>query len=610
MSESTLAKKLFFSVLMALLIGTSAAASDLTIARGGRAAARIVVAETAGDVEREAASELGFFLHLVTGADFPVTQPRDWEDNRKPNAPPVIGNGRLLVGEIAALLADPGFKASALAPEEIVVKSVGDDLILAGGSPRATYYAVVTFLEDDLGIRWWTPSASRIPWKPTLKVGPVDRRYAPPLEYREPFWYTAFDDMWSARNKANGIRSGGDDSRGGRHVYEGFVHTFYVLVPPEVYFKDHPEWFSEINGRRTTQDAQLCLTNEDMRRELVKNLKERLRKNPKATIASVSQNDCFNPCTCPKCRAVDEEEGSPSGLLLRFVNAVAADVKDEFPDVAIDTLAYQYTRKPPKITKPAPNVIVRLCSIECSFAKPLDDPANKTFYDDLRGWSGVADRLFIWDYTTNFSHYIQPHPNYAVLGPNVNVFVANKVRGIFEQGAYQSWGSEMAEMRAWMLAKLLWNPKLDPASLRHEFIQGYYGPAAKPVEEYLGLLERAVAASGDPLGCYSPADARFLSLDTLTRSWAVLNKAEAKAAGSLEYRRRIERVKMPTAYVVLTRWDSLRKDAEAGKKTWPWPAERKDLLSWFLNACKAQDITKISEWQSLEDWAAKGGSSR
>ncbi|MFZ2052922.1 MAG: DUF4838 domain-containing protein [Candidatus Aminicenantales bacterium] len=179
--------------------------------------------------------------------------------------------------------------------------------------------------------------------------------------------------------------------------------------------------------------------------------------------------------------AVDGEEGSPSGSLLRFVNAVAADIEDEFPHITIDTLAYQYTRKPPRTTRPRPNVMVRLCSIECSFSVPLDDPRNRTFIDDLEEWSKVADRLFIWDYTTDFSNYIQPHPNYGVLGPNIRLFIKNNVRGVFEQGAYQSRGSEMAEMRAWMLAKLLWNPALDAARLREEFLEGYYGPSAGPV---------------------------------------------------------------------------------------------------------------------------------
>jgi hypothetical protein len=582
------------SVVLGLVV-SAPAWPGLTLARGGQAKVRIVVGAGASETERFAADELALFLHIVTGATFPVVG--------DPGEP----GGRLLVGLAAAKAAAPGLDGSALAQEEILVRSAGRDLVLAGGSPRATLYAVYTFLEDAVGCRWWTATASRMPRRPSLEIGAMDLRFKPPLEYREPFWYVAFDPVWAARNKANGVRAGADTLRGGHQVYEGFVHTFYGLIPPETYFAAHPEWFSEIDGKRTTDQAQLCLANEDMRRELVKNLKERLRANPAATIASVSQNDCFGNCTCPKCRAVDEEEGGPAGSLLRFVNAVAADIEPEFPGLAIDTLAYQYTRKPPRLVRPRPSVIVRLCSIECSFAKPLDDARNRAFFDDLAAWSKIAGRLYIWDYTTDFSHYVQPHPNYGVLAPNIRLFVRNNVRGVFEQGAYQSWGSEMAELRAWVLAKLLWDPRLDEGKLRGEFLAGYYGPAAGAVDEYLEGLERALSKSDDALGCYSPADAKFLSFETLARSWKILGSARHKARRSAEYGRRVLRASLPVAYTVLARWEPLREDARRAGKAWPWPETRERFLDWFLEAARAEDVTMISEWQTFADWAAKGG---
>ncbi|MDD8027060.1 MAG: DUF4838 domain-containing protein [Acidobacteriota bacterium] len=576
------------------LLGAAAAIplrADVTIARGGRAEARIVVAADATETERFAASELALFLHLVTGADFVV-------GTESGNA----AGSRLFVGEGAARAADPGFPAD-LAAEEIFVAAKGSDVFLAGGSPRGTLYAVYTFLEDTVGCRWWTKTASTLPSKPTLRLGGFVMRSRPAFEYREPYWYEAFDPVWAARNKANGIQAGGGDREGGRQVYQGFVHTFYTLIPPDKYFADHPEWFSEIGGKRTGQDAQLCLTNEEMRRELVANLRLLLRQNPKATIASVSQNDCAGYCTCPACRAVDAEEGGPAGSLLRFVNAVAADLEGEFPNVAFDTLAYQYSRKPPRLVRPRPNVIVRLCSIECSFARPLDDPRNKAFFEDLEGWAKIAGRLYIWDYTTNFSHYVQPHPNYSVLAPNLRLFASHNVQGVFEQGAYQSWASEMAELRSWVLAKLLWNPNLDPARLRREFLDGYYGPAADKVEAYLTLMEKALARSGDALGCYSPAEAKFLSLDVLRKGWSILESAERKARLD-EYCRRVRIARLPVAYVVLARWDELKKSAGSG---WPWGHDRAVLLDWFLKETRASGATHISEWQSLDDWAVKGG---
>jgi hypothetical protein len=572
--------------------------SGVVIAKRGKAVAGIVVAADAGETERWAADELSFFLCFVTGGQIPIV------------VDPAPFQNRLLVGEGAVRLADPGFDARTLEPEDVLVQTKGRDLILVGGSPRGTLYAVYTFLEDVVGCRWWTRSAQFVPRKRSLAIPPLHLRYSPPLEYREPFWFVAFDPVWAARNKVNGIRAGGDDIRGGRHVYEGFVHSFYSLIPPEKYFDAHPDWFSEVNGKRTFENAQLCLTNEDMRRELVKNLKQRLRDNPKASIASVSQNDCYNNCTCSRCRQVDEEEGSPSGSLLRFVNAVAADIEDEFPDITIDTLAYQYSRKPPRTTRPRANVMVRLCSIECSFCVPLDDPRNQAFLDDLEGWSKVAERLFIWDYTTDFSNYIQPHPNYGVLGPNIRLFIKNNVRGVFEQGAYQSWGSEMAELRAWMLAKLLWNPKLDAAKLRREFLEGYYGPSAGHISSYLSLLEKAVEEAGDHLGCFSPPDAKFLSLDSMVKAWRILSEAENKARGNAVLLKRVRLAQMPVVYVALTRWDAFQKEAQESGLKWPWPRSRRELLDGFLETARSEDVTMISEGQTLEQWADRGGRAR
>jgi hypothetical protein len=594
---------LIATVALSVLWPTRASGQGV-IAEKGKPKAVIVVAADAGRVEKYAADELAFFLHFMVGAPVSSAVAGSAEAGAVP------GSSRLLVGEGAVRLVDPGFRSAALKAEEIIVRSQGSDLILAGGSPRGTLYAVYTFLEDVLGCRWWTPTAWHVPRRPSLTVPSVAIRYAPPLEYREPFWFTAFDPEWAARNKANGTRAGGDDVRGGRHVYEGFVHTFYALIPPADYFDAHPEWFSEIKGVRTRENAQLCLTNEAMRQELVRNLKLRLRDNPAATIASVSQNDCQNNCACPLCRAVDEEEGSPAGSLLRFVNAVAADIEKEFPNVIIDTLAYQYTRKPPRITRPRPNVVVRLCSIECSFARPLDDPINTAFLADIEGWSKIAGRLFIWDYTTNFSHYIQPHPNYRVLAPNIRLFVKNNVTGVFEQGAYQSWGSEMAELRAWVLAKLLWNPSLDGRALTNEFLEGYYGPAGRDISDYLALLEAALEKAGDKLGCYSPTDAKFLALDTVLKSREILESAARSAAGTAELARRVRRTRLPVEYAVLARWDEYRKEAADRGLRWPWPSSRENLLAGFLSACRAEGVTMISEWQTLEDWAAKGGKSR
>jgi hypothetical protein len=574
-------------VVLSLIVGYVQAATNdtVTIAQNGAAKAVIVLAADAAEPERHAATELAGFLRQITGAKFEI------------QAPPAAGQSRLLVGPKAAKLAAADFSTDGLGADGIVIRTMGNDLILAGGRPRGTLYAVYTFLEEHIGCQWWSSQASTIPIKPTLRIGRLNVRYVPPLEYRETFWFDSFDGDWAVRNKSNGNSERLDAKRGDKHTYEGFVHTFFPLIPPKKYFEGHPEWFSEIKGKRSHERTQLCLTNEEMRAELIKNLKERLRNNPAATIASVSQNDWHGNCQCSKCAAIEKEEGSPAGLMLRFVNAVAEDIEDEFPNVAISTLAYQYTRKPPKITKPRPTVIVRLCSIECSFSKPLADERNKKFRDDIIGWSKICNRLYIWDYTTNFRHYIMPHPNLRVLGPNVKFFVDHSVKGIFEQGAYTSNGAEMAELRAWVLAKLLWDPKLDGQKLIDEFIAGYYGPAGPLIKDYLQITHDAVEASGDHLGCFSQHTAKFLSFETLSKGWEQLKAAEAAVMDNPDLRFRVQVAQLPIMYTFMMRWNDMRQACKATGADWLMPESIRATYENFMEVAKKKNVTRLNEWQ-------------
>jgi len=359
-------------------------------------------------------------------------------------------------------------------------------------------------------------------------------------------------------------------------VYKGFVHTFYPLVPPEKHFATHPEWFSLIDGRRKVEGGQLCTTNPELREEVVRRVREWLKESPEARIVSISQNDWYGACQCPRCKAVDDAEGSHAGTMLSLVNYVAEKLGPEFPEVAFDTLAYQYTRQAPKSVRPRPNVIVRLCSIECDFAAPLEAPSNAKFAQDIRDWSRISNRLYVWDYTTDFAHYIQPHPNWFVLGPNVRFFHRHGVKGLFEQGAYQSFGAEMAEMRAWVLARLLYNPYQDDRKLIREFLEGYYGKAsAKPIWDYLELMSRE--AKGFYLTCFSPTTAPFFRFDVMRQAEALWQQAEDAARSDPERLWRVRIGRLPLRYVWLTRWTQLQRECARAGAQWPLPPSRREV---------------------------------
>jgi len=449
---------------------------------GGKALApethAIVVPSRATPQENHAAQELRYHLELVTGRVFPIRSEKD-------------------AGKAIALYVGKCARAKALAPsidfaglglEGIYVKTVGPSVILAGNQ-RGVLYATYSFLEEYLGCRWFTPDCSTWPKEGTIAVPALDRRTIPPLEYRAGDYPVSRPGDFAARSCFNGSGHWLDEEHGGKVGVHSLAHTFAALVPPERYYQDHPEYFSLVNGKRQSGYAQLCLTNPDVLRLCIEGVRRWIKENPQCTVFSVSQNDTGLWCQCDKCRTVAEEEGSQSGPIIRFVNAIADDIKTDYPNIAIETLAYQYSRKPPKLVKPRPNVIVCLCSIECCFIHPLaTDPFNRSFTEDIKGWSRICKRLWIWDYIINYAHSICPFPNLYVLKPNISFFIENGVRGIYEESCYYTKGSEMQELRDYIIAKTLWDPTYDTDKAIDEFCAAYWGPAGKYVRQYLNLI--------------------------------------------------------------------------------------------------------------------------
>ncbi|NLC57941.1 MAG: DUF4838 domain-containing protein [Armatimonadetes bacterium] len=573
------------ALLIAALSATSAEAG-ITLVKEGRSPYRIVVPRDAIASERHAANELQAFLKQICGATLPIIE------DRGPLPPRAI-----LLGNNAYLeRVKAGVDFARLGQEGFTIRTVGPHLVIAGGRPRGTLYGVYTFLEEELGCRWFTPKVSRIPRQETIRLGDLDNTQVPRLEYREPFWFDAYDGDWAARNKANSSSARLEEKHGGKIVYEGFVHTFNTLVPPERYYDEHPEYFSEINGKRMKGYYQLCLTNPDVLRITIEGVKEWLKKNPKANIVSVSQNDTGGWCQCANCLKVEEEEGGAhSGPLIRFVNAVAEAIEAEYPHVAIDTLAYQYTRKPCK-TRPRPNVIVRLCSIECCFSHPLEEE-DTSFKEDIIGWSKLCDRVYIWDYTTTFAHYVLPFSNIEVLQPNVQFFVKHGVKGIFEQGAYQSPGGADAWLKAYLQAKILWDPDCDVERHRWEFMQGVYGKAAGPVDRYLRLMRWHVLDNNIHQPIWIGPESGQAPPELIAKANALFDEAEKLVADDPETLHRVQVARLPIQYVQLTRArvDASKPWTIVGDTYGPGDSPLAKTADQFFAVCAKEKITHLNE---------------
>ncbi len=570
---------------------------DVLLSDAGKTGYTIYVSSTATESEKHAADDLARFLGEISGATFPVQQTE---------TPPADDPQAIIVGQGLHTSFVSDEERARLGQEGFVIRTRGPALAIVGGRPRGTLYGVYSFLEDSLGCRWFTPDVSRIPRQARIALKPLDRTVVPVLEYRSTDYPNSRDADWAVRNKINGTQTNLDAHRGGKIVYGPFVHTFNSILNPDEHFGRHPEYFSEVNGARLKERTQLCVTNPEVTRLTIETVRRWMREQPEATIFSVSQNDSYNFCTCANCAALTRQEGSPMGPYLKFVNTVAEAVEKEFPDKAIDTLAYQFTRKPPANIKPRPNVIVRLCSIECCFSHPLasseaDDPRNFAFAQDLRAWSKISNRLYIWDYVIDYSHCLMPFPNLYSLKENINFFIDNGVKGIYEEADYFTTGGEFSELRTWIIAKTLWDPSYDTDKAIDEFLAGYYEEAAGPIRRYINLLHDKARREHVHFRIFDPPKREFFTPELLAEAAALFAEAEQAAANKPAVQKRVRIASLPVKYVQIAH---LLPSKEApGPRSAAQKQELKTRFAAFDPIAQEAGISRVSEHRSYAEWA-------
>ena len=458
----------------------------------------IVRGEAASSAEIHAAEELQKYLELISGAKLSI----------------VIDSSEVAAKEIIVgktnREAEGDFNREELGEDGLVIKTKDSKLWLVGGGDRGTVYSVYTFLEDYLGCRFFTRYIEQVPEMETVVFEEIEEdKQIPQFKYRDVAWADYALEEISAKRKINFAlwdRPLSDKVGGGySYTYGTGGHTFEALVSPTKYFESHPEYFSmDAEGKRIS-DGQLCLTNPEVFKIVVEEARRWLTEEKDADIISISQNDRLNPCLCPDCKKVYEEEGGAfSGAVIRFVNAVAEELGDEFPDVMFDTYAYQYTRSAPK-TKPADNVVIRIPTIECCFSHPHDkecdhrytpsylDGSANTYAKDLEEWGKLCNgNLWVYDYTCNFSFSNMTFPDFDNLLANYRWYADNDIVGIVPEGQWKTLSVEFGELRSYLLSKLAWNPYMSEKEYNthmNEFLAAVYGPGGKYIRDYIELAQ-------------------------------------------------------------------------------------------------------------------------
>ena len=547
-----------------------------TIAEHGESNFHIVNHQYCDETLRFAAAELQKYLLKATNAVIPYFA------DCCPMRGPEIRLGANVRGETA--------DEADIHSEGFCIRGDREHITITGKTSRGVLYGVYRFLEIFCNFRCFTKDVETIDSFDALRIELDEIRESPAFDFREAYFRDAFNGDFCAKNHFNSSLADLSNARGGRMKWFNFHHSFVDLVNPEIYFEEHPEYFSLIDGKRMAL-SQLCLTNPEVAKVAEKTLRSWIRNNPECTVFSVAQNDNYRCCECPACQALTEKEGSAAGPVIHFVNKLADAIRKDYPHILLHTFAYKHTVPAPRHVVARDNVIVRLCSFTCNYHKPFatlarenPDSEDAVFVNALHDWKSHASQIYIWDYATDFVNYLLPFFHFHTMAENIRFFNSEGIRGVLEQGNFAyGGGAAMDDLKSYIIGRLLWNPDVDIDTEMERFMKAVFGaPAAPYIAAYISLMENGPKNHGLHIKQYP--NAAWITDELVAEAEELFQKAFAVSEGV--YLRRIQREYLAVRYLQLTR-------------SAPGTPGRDKAIDLFIDDVKSHGITEIMERNSL-----------
>ncbi len=549
------------------------------VSTGKLAEYQIVVPNQANHVEQQAADKLQSYLAEIVHKNLVIRK----EGEYRSGPAFFIGQTRYAKTQKA------DFKQ--LREDGFAYYPAGKNLIVSGGTGKGVLYGIYGLLEL-WGFRMYKSTVIQVPKINSVSIPKNEAVVVPLVDYRTTSYPDTRNPEYTDWHRLSS-----------RDAWGLFVHTFNELVPPDKYGKTHPEYFSLIDGNRQP-GTQLCLSNREVLEVVITNLRARIAAKPDAAYWSVSQNDNDQYCRCEFCTKLNTEYGGvPSGSILYFVNGVAK----AFPDKTISTLAYWYSRTPPQNIQAEPNVNIMLCNIESRRHAPVFE-TDPRFTSEFLNWNSIASNILIWDYDIQFTNLVSPFPNLHTIKPNIKFFTEHHVNSLFMQTNGQV-GGEMAELRAYLIAELMWNPDADDSGIIDGFLNGYYGEAGPYIRQYIDKMRASLRASGFKLDIFgSPEGAKdaYLSAEMMKVYQSLFDQAEMAVQKNPQLLTRVKIARLPIIYAEI---QIGRNEVDTPRslfahtpdgKVFVKP-EIKSLVYPFVSLCKEDGVTKLRERSTTPD---------
>jgi hypothetical protein len=561
----------------------SAAEPRLRLANDGHTRYQVYCGADEDATVQHAASELASYLESITSARFPVVRAEQ----------PPAGEHLLVVGRNNPLTArlSPAVDYATLGEDGFALRTVGDTVYIAGAQSRGTLYGVAWVLDRILGVRWFSAEFTRIPTKRRLDIprSSLNADEAPRFRYRQIYARDSIDPAYRHHNLLNGNRGFED------HLVSEPLDTWSTYWPADPFGGN---WQEMVPDESLWSGGQLLAMDERTRAmaadNLVTKLEERIAAGLDPSWGFEQADRDWQPDPASR-EFADRHGGALSAVVVDLANDVAARVRQKIPDAHLSTQAYWFSFDAPTDIRTRDGVVMTVAPIQSNFAHSRFAADNAEIGQTIERWCEVADNIVVWDYTIDFACYIQPFPDYWSFGATIQRLADHpQVGGYFAQNAYNAAGTEFAELRTWMLGRLLWDPTQDPDALIREFLRGYYGPAAQTIYSYMKLMWQSVEDTDTRLVFNATVNSPYLHFDTMLRADELMARAEALVQDKPDLRAHVQAVRLCVDYVILMRATEFVRVARL--RGLEWDPDLENRLPRFEEEVHVAGLTRSGEF--------------
>lgn len=568
-----------FCMLWALLLS----AADFHFAKNGKTDYVIAIPENPAGFDRRAADDLKFFLSQISGATFSVV----------PESA-AVGRRAIYVGQTRFAAANQ-IDFDKASPEEWVIRPAGENLILSGGTPIGSFYAVWRLLHK-LGCYSLTWDQNAVPQYRKLSLNLEAEQKKPAFEGRmiwdsfpqiikrsnaDPSVRQAYCE-WMLRNGINGRQR----PEAGLWLHSSFnishrpqFHSLSLYVSPEL-FKTHPEYFAmnefgkRFPPKKFSAEGSICMSNPEVAEVILDSLRKMIRKDraemakdkwPMVYDISTLDNSPYI-CKCPVCKAIVREEGSETGLLLHCINRVAREIRKEYPEIIIRTFGYSASATPPGKTLVEDNVLIQLCdkfTVSDPY-RPLEHPLNADRIPYFKEWRKGVKRLAVWDYGNLGGKYFDPpRPDtvFNAIQSDLKFFRNLNVTEIFvECSRSPDAPQSFIDLSYFAWAQLMMDPDQDVERLVEIYFRHYYGPKAAPgMRKLFDSIRNGVMKQKNRQTSMVVSHWDYLTPHFVFDSYDMLKKLSTSLPEGSKYRQRVEAEQISFVWYILAKRDSYRE---------------------------------------------------